>query len=463
MTFSPGAPITPTFLFVIAAVLALVGVVMLRLGWWPRRRGQTPHCRRCGYALVGNESGRCPECGTDTTVARNVRRGERHRRGGVAALGAMALVLALLCGGMASIVALREVDWYQFRPATWVVDDAGSSDPAESTRAWRELERRRGRAGLSEAVERKLGGVALAEVSRARASEGPLHQPMVDFLADRFLAGTLPAEQADQFFDLATEVELRVRPVVRSGDRVPYSLRSLRRVNPTRGEWRHRFEELGVWVDGVRVGRGGSGSREPELGMTGQSASVAIDAACGERSLEVRYRMAAFRGRIDPASANPDADPCWVRERASAARFTVAAPGSGAPDARLVRRPELDAAVRASMNRPIVVSQRDPGSPGAWLFLVTAECRGAPTDLAFDLLLRDGAGVEHWLGQVKWRQGESGGSTWQQDRPARALTDAKHLDVIFRASADAARGTVDLYDLWEGEIVFADVPVKRWP
>jgi hypothetical protein len=31
---------------------------------FPRRTAPTGHCRTCGYDLQGNESGRCPECGT---------------------------------------------------------------------------------------------------------------------------------------------------------------------------------------------------------------------------------------------------------------------------------------------------------------------------------------------------------------------------------------------------------------
>jgi hypothetical protein len=44
----------PTAVFTLAAAWS----------WW-RSRGYPPgHCRRCGYNLTGNASGRCPECGT---------------------------------------------------------------------------------------------------------------------------------------------------------------------------------------------------------------------------------------------------------------------------------------------------------------------------------------------------------------------------------------------------------------
>ena len=43
--------------------------------WWVdrpgrRRRSRTRYCRKCGYNLTGNVSGRCPECGTSVASAK---------------------------------------------------------------------------------------------------------------------------------------------------------------------------------------------------------------------------------------------------------------------------------------------------------------------------------------------------------------------------------------------------------
>jgi hypothetical protein len=44
----------------LAVVAAPTGVL-----WYVDRRRNPPgHCRKCGYNLTGNVSGRCPECGT---------------------------------------------------------------------------------------------------------------------------------------------------------------------------------------------------------------------------------------------------------------------------------------------------------------------------------------------------------------------------------------------------------------
>jgi hypothetical protein len=45
--------------------LALLGTPTLLFWWLDRRRIPAGHCRKCGYNLTGNVSGRCPECGAD--------------------------------------------------------------------------------------------------------------------------------------------------------------------------------------------------------------------------------------------------------------------------------------------------------------------------------------------------------------------------------------------------------------
>ncbi len=44
-------------------MLVLVPTVML---WYRDRVYPSWRCQQCGYDLTGNESGRCPECGSET-------------------------------------------------------------------------------------------------------------------------------------------------------------------------------------------------------------------------------------------------------------------------------------------------------------------------------------------------------------------------------------------------------------
>ena len=56
--------IVAAFLLFIVTALA-IGAGLARLVNWTRpvRNYPVRHCRRCGYDLTGNVSGRCPECG----------------------------------------------------------------------------------------------------------------------------------------------------------------------------------------------------------------------------------------------------------------------------------------------------------------------------------------------------------------------------------------------------------------
>ncbi len=44
--------------------LLTIAIPTAILFWRDRRRIPRGHCRRCGYDLTGNVSGKCPECGT---------------------------------------------------------------------------------------------------------------------------------------------------------------------------------------------------------------------------------------------------------------------------------------------------------------------------------------------------------------------------------------------------------------
>jgi hypothetical protein len=59
-------------------LLLLLLVDIAWLAWRPRsgaRRASAPNtCRQCGYLLIGNVSGTCPECGQATFLSSSARR-----------------------------------------------------------------------------------------------------------------------------------------------------------------------------------------------------------------------------------------------------------------------------------------------------------------------------------------------------------------------------------------------------
>src|SRR5688572_10990574 len=89
-----------------------------------RRRGETPHCRKCDYPLTGlTEPSQCPECGAKLTETRAVAYGERYRRRRLAWAGATVMLLAAVPLSLVATGAARRFDWYRLRPTNWVLND----------------------------------------------------------------------------------------------------------------------------------------------------------------------------------------------------------------------------------------------------------------------------------------------------------------------------------------------------
>jgi len=56
-------------LWILCWATVLVPLIGAALRWYEARCTYPPgHCQKCGYNLTGNESGRCPECGTEVPM-----------------------------------------------------------------------------------------------------------------------------------------------------------------------------------------------------------------------------------------------------------------------------------------------------------------------------------------------------------------------------------------------------------
>ena len=495
-----GTPtVDQTLLFVAAGIaLALVGAVLLWWGYWPRRKGNQPHCAGCDYLLLGNRSGRCPECGRELTE-KSIVRGTRRRRKGVAAVGLMLLLLAALFFGGAGNKRIREIDWYHYRPAAWVVKDAGSDNGAIALRAWQELARRRADGTLSasaeaallevamrdvasadrvradrawaelmrrrnaktlpDAAEKRLIETALAEQARPRETGGPLHQQLIDYLAERYLDGRLTAAQQEQFFSRAISLDMKVRPTVVRGDPVPYSIESKGEgpasdsaEGPT---WWYATQDIGVWCDGKEVRQassGGSGTGFP----SGSSRSLVPFDEPGKHVLEVRQRVEIYYGKYgetDPATSRL----CSTRELSVKAPFEML-PVAPPDYVKRLDRPDLLPVLRSRIRIQAF------GFPaGQNNFQSQFSVDNPPVNLAFDVFARTG-GKEYALGSfdvVKGKVTSYGLGSGPDGDKLKALPPGRVVDVILRGSEDVARRTVDEFEFWNGEIVIPDVIVQR--
>jgi hypothetical protein len=126
--------LSPEMLLYGGAGVLLASLVLLVAGMWPRRRGEEPHCRKCDYNLTGLPSDRCPECG-GTITAKSTVHGERRRRPGLMLVG----VALLLAAPLPFYHAAKQVDWYPYYPASWVIRDLRTNNYTKAFKqlAWR--------------------------------------------------------------------------------------------------------------------------------------------------------------------------------------------------------------------------------------------------------------------------------------------------------------------------------------
>lgn len=68
---SASAVIIPVYLLLGLSILASMSSAFLI---WRTPNSEKGHCLVCGYSLMGNWSGRCPECGSDISATENCRR-----------------------------------------------------------------------------------------------------------------------------------------------------------------------------------------------------------------------------------------------------------------------------------------------------------------------------------------------------------------------------------------------------
>ena len=132
-----------SILLVICTLLTLLGGFVTLMALFPKRRGDTPYCRKCGYNLTGldldEETARCPECGAMLSRAKAIVIGERNVR----RLRLVIWLLFFLSGAaplMAiSVVALLKVDWYGFKPTILVLSDLESNNTPLAAQGWSEI------------------------------------------------------------------------------------------------------------------------------------------------------------------------------------------------------------------------------------------------------------------------------------------------------------------------------------
>jgi hypothetical protein len=432
--------ISPVWQFALVAVGLMLfrsGFILLRRGWWPQRVGDEAVCAACDYRLTGINSERCPECGavlTDKAIAHGV----RDRRSEIAWAGIGLMLLSLATFVPLVMVWIGAINWIEWEPASWLVSDLRSSSSFTSNRAFVELMRRDQAGKLSLESKRAIVDVAIVEQAKTVASS--FTSELVEFAARQFQARHLTDAQKQKLLSQCVQMDLSVRPKVAAGDRVPYLIREQSRTSIL---WQVQIHYHTVKVDGVQVGSlEGSSGAFSGTGASGSTSSSVKTDTLGKHELQVTYSVDVIE--LNGASLMHE-------DRALTAPFEIL-PKRADKDVTLIDNPSMQSA----MNGSITASNFKYSANGTKRISGNIHLTLAPMNLAFEVVARID-GREYSLGRITAAANTSG--TYVVSSDVLDKPPPLFVDVILRSSEDAARATVDLSEIWKGELVLKDVPV----
>jgi len=440
--------LSATDILIAAVGVFIIGVIFLQRGIWPRRVGDTPYCGRCKYNLTGIESDRCPECGGDVTPATIVY-GLRRRRPGLIAAGAACMLPLLLVAG----VWLTNIDWYRYKPTGWVISDLNTTNVGKWQKVWTELDRRIRLGAVSPEHESRLTDICLIEQGKKSPSSGRL-KDSVDYLGDAYLRGVMSDAQAEKYFHQIIHEELRVREKIIVGANVPYLANAHSR-SPSL-PWSVKVYFGAPWFDDQReriVMGGDEGSVEISgVGASGYAnGSLSHSLEPGPHTLKVPLSLIVHTESPDGAAAGTVHH---EREITLEAAFEVLA-SEPSDYVTIVHDPNLhDQLLDCFAPRNFRVNY----SPALG---VRGEIAATvmPISVAFDVIARV-QDDEFKIGELVSEKGEKPPMWrlhyfWRYDNPP-----IESFDLILRSNEGLVRNSVDMYEAWEGELVYEDVPVS---
>ncbi|MCC7389476.1 MAG: hypothetical protein IT431_11975 [Phycisphaerales bacterium] len=450
---------------------AALGLLLLAVGLRGRLLDRHPHCRRCGFDLIGTPGApACPECGSDLAGPKAIKPYDRRRRAGPLAAGLviLAIVLTLSAGLVWSIAS--GVNLNPYKPVWLLLSEAGSGRVATADAAAAELIARQGAGELSAAQRDELLRRALARHADLRRSWPPtltsvIYQAMwesrltpeemrgfLERLADPtvFVEGPRP-------FWAGESVELWIDPSFRAGNIPapgPVPLKLLDGV----------IVEIQIELsasEGVVYDPEASWEVPTSAPTTGTRLGTITPAAAGVRMLRgevvLTPKWDQMAAAAQQAALNADLTPYtgvtevrWPFELA----VPVELSGSGLPGSF------SDTSVASALSSSVSTAQVTVFSGGPRPSVrVALFGDAAPADLSMDMFLR--AGDREWpftgFADPKGAAfGIQSGGTADGFDPDAGLP----ISIVLRTNPDrAARKRDQLQTIWSGEVEIKEIEV----
>lgn len=259
---------------------------------------------------------------------------------------------------------------------------------------------------------------------------------MVDFLLERYRDGMLSDAQAARFFDNALKLKLEVRRLVGAGDQIPFRITGIG-CTPIR-ELRARTVRFALWVDDQKSELRGRYSENMVCSMWSVFTTLE-QRPPGKHKLRIDLELHPVVGRDCPLDVT-----CKMQPTAD---FEVAP-----HEPSLKWRTAPGAAVIASC-----ISINDLHRVPDFLNMLAGEVvvRNPPVNLAFDVFARAG-NQEYSMGAVSFH-----GSGTYGIGALNLPSNLRSVDIVLRSSDAEARKTVEITEIWQGEIHIPNVPVQQ--
>ena len=445
------------------SLLALLGLFLLYRGLRPRREGATPYCRKCAYNLTGTDrdapDARCPECGTDVTTTDAVVFGERRVRPRRVIVGVVCLLLGLAPLTIIVVGELKQVDWYSYKPTTWLVTDIRTGGATRAARALREITQRFNAEALTPEQIAELPELCFA-VHKRLGQQPIAGMPAMQLLDRLYVYDLLTAEQTERFFSQMVGVSLLMRPRVVQGEALFIGVMAVGRGPDRSYSVQVRLED--VRVDGRQPGSGShlyahttaTGYYEHPMGR-----AYTVASEVGEHTVTLDVPVVIYTlGEDDEllgTRLRPIPEDRVLHSQVHRLTGTLEVLAEEPPEfIKLTHSPELDGIVQARVTLDECYLDRDLSEPspyGPRTRSIQAQVHWLsrpPIDLAFDAYAEIN-GQRLGIGQVTTSRsamsGGHGGFLWIN--AAEPVPD--HITIILRSSKAAAACTPDLNESWE--------------
>lgn len=435
----------------------IVGSYLMWRGWRGKRTHTRPVCGQCGFELTGvvervyeGGTGVCPECGADLLDEGVVQQGARRKRVGFLGVGALLMMLGL--GGVGVVLwgVATKFNWNAVKP-TWLLINEASAAGKPDDAVLRELMVRRSAGTLSKGQLAELVQLGLARQADTTAAWSQLWG---DLLQDARLSGEMTPEQREAYARGVLQATIALRPRVREGPNIPYKLslagarggtNASHKISMTSGEI--VLENTEGEVVRAPSPRGGGTSGWNGAGPAAFAGSIYL----GKAELKPGTWTASLRMALDVDGQLVEFEH----------RQVIDVTPRGDATARAVKREGMTFAVEC---KGIDVGpQQNMGSMQARMASIMLNFQSVPMAGSFGIY-----GLEHLPdgGTREWKLGSVAvtGPVWiGVNGNVPSEFKAETVTLILRAEPEHAESTVDVVEVWDGEVQIRDVPVKVRP